>query len=333
MPGESAPASPATVTPCSSLRSREAQHPLGWNRWRLYLRERFPLLKHGLLIAAFSSSAVSFAALLRGPGMIPSWHACAVAFVTCFFFFLQLRIADEFKDRDEDARFRPYRPVPRGLVKLRELAVLFLLGVVLQAVLALLLEPRLFWLLVIAWIYLALMSVEFFARDWLKGRPITYLWTHMLIMPIVDFYATACHWLPAGGGIPSGLKWFLAASFFNGVVLEFGRKIRHPAEEEEGVPTYSKLWGRKRAAAAWGVMLLLSAICGVLAAHRVGFMMPFLGIVALALVPAAVQIRKFCRADKPAPAVRFEAISGIWTLLFYLGLGLIPLAIMAGLFH
>ena len=36
-------------------------------------------------------------------------------------FFLQLRIADEFKDFAEDSRFRPYRPVPRGLVTLTEL--------------------------------------------------------------------------------------------------------------------------------------------------------------------------------------------------------------------
>jgi hypothetical protein len=26
----------------------------------------------------------------------------------------------------------------------------------------------------------------FCVRDWLKARPITYLWTHMLIMPLVD---------------------------------------------------------------------------------------------------------------------------------------------------
>ena len=44
-----------------------------------------------------------------------------MAFATAFLFFLQLRIADEFKDFEEDSRYRPYRPVPRGLVRLREL--------------------------------------------------------------------------------------------------------------------------------------------------------------------------------------------------------------------
>jgi 4-hydroxybenzoate polyprenyltransferase len=35
--------------------------------------------------------------------------------------------------------------------------------------------------------------------------------------------------------MPAGLFWFLAASFCNGVVIEIGRKIRAPAQEEEGV--------------------------------------------------------------------------------------------------
>ena len=35
-------------------------------RWWIYQRERFPVLAHGLLIAAFSSSAVCFSQLLRG---------------------------------------------------------------------------------------------------------------------------------------------------------------------------------------------------------------------------------------------------------------------------
>ena len=47
-----------------------------------------------------------------------------------------------------------------------------------------------------------------------------------------------------GGGIPAaspGLFWFLIVSFFNGVVVEIGRKIRAREDEEEGVETYSSL--------------------------------------------------------------------------------------------
>src|SRR5207248_2175394 len=93
-------------------------------RWWTYQRERFPVVAHGILIAAFSSSAVCFSTLLRGRTTPPQLLALIVAFGTAFLFFLQLRIADEFKDCEEDSRYRPYRAVPRGLVSLRELAVL-----------------------------------------------------------------------------------------------------------------------------------------------------------------------------------------------------------------
>ncbi|RYD27348.1 MAG: hypothetical protein EOP87_21300, partial [Verrucomicrobiaceae bacterium] len=204
------------------------------NRWWIYQKERFPLAAHGPLIAAFSACAVSFSSLLRG-SEVPDWRMFVTAFGVCLLMFLQLRIADEFKDAGEDARWRPYRPVPRGLVTLGELRMLFILAALVQTGLVLMLDVRLMIVLAIAWSYLALMSVEFFCRDWLKKRPVIYLLTHMGIMPLVDFFGTACEWLPRGSPAPAGLGWFLAASFFNGIVIETGRKLRQPAGEEEGV--------------------------------------------------------------------------------------------------
>ena len=74
------------------------------NRWWVYQRERFPLLIHGPLIAAFAFSSVSFSSLLRGQAVLPSPARVLVAFVGCSLFFLQLRIADEFKDYEDDFR-------------------------------------------------------------------------------------------------------------------------------------------------------------------------------------------------------------------------------------
>ncbi len=168
-------------------------------KWWTYQRERFPIFAHGVLIASFSFCAVSLSRVLRGQPGWPSWRQLAVAFATCFTFFLQLRIADEFKDFEEDARYRPYRPVQRGLVTLRELGVVFALGAVLQLWLALWLNPRLVILLAITWAYLAAMSKEFFVADWLRRRHVLYMLSHMVIMPLVDLYATSTDWLAAGG--------------------------------------------------------------------------------------------------------------------------------------
>jgi len=109
-------------------------------RWVLYQRERFPLAGHAPLVAAFSASAMCYSSLVRHHIAIPSPAALFVAFATSLLFFLQLRIADEFKDHEDDARFRPYRAVPRGLVTLRELAWVGIAAAVAQLGLALWLD-------------------------------------------------------------------------------------------------------------------------------------------------------------------------------------------------
>lgn len=292
------------------------------NRWLIYQKERFPLLAHGPLIAAFSACAVAFSSLLRkAPG--PDWQMYVTAFGVCLLMFLQLRIADEFKDAKEDARWRPYRPVPRGLVSLKELRILFIIAALVQTALVLALDLRLMIVLGIAWSYLALMSVEFFCRDWLKKRPVIYLITHMGIMPLVDFFGTACEWLPRGGHPPSGLGWFLAASFFNGIVIETGRKLRQPANEEEGVETYSRLWGKSGGIAVWIAALSATLVCATIAASAINFMIPVLVALSVVILIALSVVHAYLSGVLSGKKI--EVISALWTLTLYLMLGLVPL--------
>lgn len=213
------------------------------NRWWIYQKERFPVIKNGLLIAVFSGSAVGYSCLLRGDNNIPSLSSLLVAFISIFIFFLQLRIADEFKDFSDDARYRSYRPVPRGLVSLDELGWVSVLGATIQLGLSVYLSPWLVLVLGGVWLYIGLMWQEFFVAKWLKAHPLIYMLSHMLIMPLINFYGTACDWLVTGSLAPVNGLWFLLASFFNGMVIEIGRKIRAPNDEEFGVETYSSLWG------------------------------------------------------------------------------------------
>jgi 4-hydroxybenzoate polyprenyltransferase len=294
-------------------------------RWWAYQRERFPVVAHGLLIAAFSSSAVCFSALLRGHPSPPPPFTLLVAFGTAFLFFLQLRIADEFKDFEEDARYRPYRPVPRGLVSLRELGALGVAAALVQLALGLALSPSIIIVLAVAWAYLALMSKEFFVGEWLKQRPVLYLISHMFIIPLVDFYATACDWWPAGGGLPHGLAWFLAASYCNGVVIEIGRKVRAPADEELGVNTYSALWGPRGASLVWLGALLATAGCATLAAAQIDFLAPVAAILAGLLLTAGLVVWRYLAEPSTRRAKRIENLSGIWTIVLYLSLGVVPL--------
>ncbi len=293
-------------------------------RWWIYQRERFPIVAHGPLILAFSLCAVCFSALLRGADRFPAWPIIAVAFFSSFFSFLHLRLADEFKDFDEDSRYRPYRAVPRGLVTLRELGVLWVITGLLQLALAIALNVRLVPFLLVTWLYLGLMSREFFCRKWLKAHPFTYMWTHMFIMPLIDFYATSCDWLLASGHPPAGLSWFVLVSFLNGFIIEIGRKIRAPGDEEPGVETYSMIWGRRRAVGGWLLAMALTGGVALVAASKIGFLLPVaIGLGGLLAGSVFVGVR-FLGAPQSGKA--FEALSGVWTLCLYLFLGVIPLA-------
>lgn len=318
---------PHSAQPGSNADAAPTENAVGYLRWWTYQAERFPLVQNGPLVLVFSASAVSYSHTLRGRSDLPSIAAFVVAFVTCLLFFLQLRIADEFKDFEEDSLYRPYRPVPRGLIKLRELGVLFVLAGALQLGLAFWLSPWLTILLGIAWAYLAAMSNEFFVRDWLKARPLTYLWSHMFIMPLVDLYATGCDWLAAGEGEwrpPSGLIWFLAASYFNGVVIELGRKIRTPVDEERGVQTYSVLWGRRQAVIAWLTIMLVTLAFATAAAWRAGAT-PVVAVPVVMFLVAVGHSTAFLKSDAKGAGRRIELLSGLWTICLYLSLGIGPI--------
>lgn len=294
------------------------------SRWWIYQQERFPIFKNGLLIAVFSSSAVSYSALLRGEKLATT-VSMLVAFNSVFLFFLQLRIADEFKDFEDDAQYRPYRPVPRGLVSLRELGNLGICTGIIQLGLALWLVPKLVLLLGFVWLYFGLMCREFFAHHWLKAHPLAYMGSHMVIVPLINFYATACDWAVANARPPVGIAWFLLASFFNGIVIEIGRKIRAPEGEEFGVETYSALWGRRNAVLAWLLAMALTAIAALLAASQLKLATLVSWLLGIVLMVAAGSSWLFLRRPQLKKAKLIEAISALWTLTVYLCLGILPL--------
>ena len=95
----------------------------------------------------------------------------------------------------------------------------------------------------------------------------------MFIIPLVDIYASGLDWMLEDGKAPFGLLFFFAVSYMNGIVLEFGRKIRAPEKEEEGVVSYTKLYGTKKGTIYWililGATLILAFIASWHAGHPV----------------------------------------------------------------
>jgi 4-hydroxybenzoate polyprenyltransferase len=218
--------------------------------------------------------------------------------------------------------------VPRGLVTLGELRAIGFGAAAMQLALALWLEPTLVWLLLLPWTWLLLMTREFFIAGWLRAHPIAYMTSHMVVLPLIDLYATACDWRVAGeASAPTGLAWFLIVSYLNGIVIEIGRKTRAPIDEERGVDTYSALWGARRAAGAWFVAVLATAAAAWMAAARIGAEHLSLVLLAVLIAGCASVARRFVVSAQAGAGRALEVMAGVWTLLMYVGLGAAPLAV------
>jgi 4-hydroxybenzoate polyprenyltransferase len=292
-------------------------------RWKIYFGERFPPLLHGVLTVAYVIGTMAYSARIHGHGGFPGMVPILFAFTICFLLFLQLRILDEFKDFEEDARWRPYRPVPRGIVSLRALGWIWVYAAGIQFALAYLFTPWLVLMLVAIWVYSGLMGVEFFVPNWLKAHPIVYMASHMVIVPMITLFITAFDWL-INGSPGWDLGWLLAMSYFGFCVIEIGRKIRAPEDEEEGVETYSALWGRRNAVVAWLAVMALTGVFAICASSLVGASLITLIYVLLLLAVSLLIGLNFLKHPMHGVDKHFQLLSGLWSLGIFLIPGLAP---------
>lgn len=288
----------------------------------IYQAERIPLGKTSLLVLVFSAAGVSASAHFAGRPL-PGFPAYALAFVVTLLFFVQMRVLDEIKDAEDDARFRPERPIPRGLVSLKLIVGIGVATMPLALLACFLVESSTIPLLLIAWAWLALMAREFFAPRWLKAHPLVYMASHMAIMPLIDLFVTGVEWRPYGAP-PQGLALFLALSFANGCVLEIGRKLWAPENEREGVDSYSALYGPARAAAGWMacVVLALALLGGV--GMATGAPLPTLAIGLIAAVFVLRAGLRYRKAPTPERQKSVDTAAGLWVFACYVAAGYAP---------
>ena len=305
----------------------DASRPLAARLW-IYQRERFPVAQYLPMVAAFAFSASSYSRACGARPGIVAIPALLVGMATSFCLFLLLRLFDEFKDREDDARYRPYRPVPRGLVSLAEIRGCIFASFATMAALNALCDVRLLAPLALASGYILLMWREFFVPKWLRRHPVVYMLSHMLVMPVIDFYATGLDWVHGSAPMPRGLFLFLATTFLNGCVIEIGRKIRSPEDEEHGVETYSYLWGPRRAASIWLAVLAATFALALACCAHVGCGLHALPALATIAALCAIPALLFLRGRRCGPKI--ELASGVWTLAMYLIVGGLPVLLHLG---
>jgi len=296
-------------------------------RWYIYQKERFPLLQFIPMMAMFGFCGLSFSLHMHNPNAKLSDIGIApyiVAVMTTLIWFMLLRIADEHKDFEEDSKFRPYRPVQRGLVKLKELRYIGIVLGVLQCAMAIWIDWKLLIVLAIVYFWFFLMCKEFFVTKWLKAHPTWYLASHMIILPFINLFTTSIEWLPRDGWINAGIIAFMISSLCDGTVVEVGRKLRAPENEEYGVDTYTHIWGTRKAMFVWLFCVSISWVSTIVEGFfvNVGYE---LGIAITILYSIAWYIAmRFAKNPTAKNAKVFLWFPGVWEVVQYFMIGLVP---------
>jgi hypothetical protein len=294
-------------------------------RFYIYQKERFPLLSHGVLIASFSFSAISYSRICRGAAGFVNWQTFLVGIFTTISLFLLVRIADEFKDAEDDAAYRPQLPLPRGLLSFRELKITAGIITLLQVGITLIFFPKMLIIYFFVITYLALMSKEFFIAAWLKKHQFWYVTSHMFIIPFIDMYASGLDWLRAEVPPPAGLMFFFAVSYMNGIVIEVGRKIRIPEKETPGVLTYSSMLGANRATVVWIVVLFATCCLSIAASYFSGYGILASVVLGIAFITCSLPALFFLNKKTEKRSKAIEKTAALWTIVMYLALGGIPM--------
>ena len=292
-----------------------------------YQRERFPLAEHGPFLIAFTAAAYGTASMTSASIRLAAWPILS-AVLSVVAGFLLIRLADERKDAETDRRHRPERPVPRGLVRLSELAWLAAGIALLQAALAWTSGPAAILSLVAFWAWFALTTIEFGIPAWLSQRPLLYMLSHLPNVVFL-FLLAWTHAVPDFALPPTPMMTYaLAAAFGAGIVFEISRKLRAPSEEQPGVETYTAAWGRTRtvvglAVAQLGTAAAVFAVSMPALGNSVGSIATavlLLACLALSLVRAV----RFVRAPEAASARRTRQAGLLFPLVVFVVLGAMP---------
>ena len=315
--------------------------------FKIYLNERFPLGKNSFFVLIFTLSGYIYTSLLYNSKIMYLFtngikirilqYKIIALFIIIFMFFFQLRITDEFKDYEEDLKYRAYRPVQRGIISLKTLGKTGIVTVIIQIMLAHVIDPEIIYFMIFVWIYMFLMAKEFFIKKWLTKRILIYALSHVVIMVFITLVIVEAtqYIVPKNifdvfilqryrHNIDFALIPLFALNYLNGIVLEIGRKTRRADEEEHGVQTYSKLWGRKKAVVVLSLLFVIEYLLVILGlTHTYKEYFFFGGLTLLVILVVSIYFMvKFLKKDLSGKIV--ETVSGLWIIFSSVSLGLLP---------
>ena len=294
------------------MEQEEKQVKIGFfKKWYTYQKERFPVVVFLFYTLCIVIGTLILTSFCLGYGSMDFIHniitdeqkkifidnpefiidskiliRMIIMLVCGFLQFLMVRIVDEFKDYEEDCKYRPYRPVPRGLISLTELKGLFAICFITQILLTYFFGGD-FFALALLWVIFFLMTKSFFIKKILDKHLILEVILDELMMPAMIIYLSSFlfeydkvwnlllnQYVHDGGyymrhindiEFASKVQFmfiaFLLLSYFCSCIAEVARKIRSKDKEENGVKTYTAVFGIPKATLLLSVLEICAFAC------------------------------------------------------------------------
>lgn len=286
-----------------------------FKKWATYQKERFPVVVYGLYIFCIVFAIFCYTSTVFDNVGEPNFILLIPMFVFAFLQYLMVRIVDEFKDFEEDSKYRPYRPVPRGLVTLKELKVLFVICVLIQIAIAFVFNKENMLLLFGFWLFFALFCKDFFIKKFLDNHILLTVVIDELLIVFLGLYLASFV-----GEINSLVIYILLMVYFVSWVVEIARKVRCKEDEEEGVKTYTAVLGIGKTIFVLFIieMLLMLLQVNILGNEHL------LWIVLLYAVTDIINIL-FAERKTKKYAKLVELSANVYIVIMYLSMGLLLL--------
>ncbi len=203
-----------------------------------------------LEVLIFTTSAVVLSsvavALPSGNSIFDFITEIFFSIITLLLFMFHIRVLDEYKDYDFDSIYHKERPIQRGLITLKELLIIDIIGLLIIFSLNVFFSQRAFIFLLITFGYTLIAGKEFFVKNWIRKRFFLYNFLNLLQLLFLQFYLYS---LINPNFSFKNLILIVHFIFvlFNVGIIEFARKLKAKSEETDAKDTYSSRLGIKNA--------------------------------------------------------------------------------------
>lgn len=268
-----------------------------------FTNERFDPATHIIMIALF----VLFHLAMGGAIGLFGNPKSLWGLIFCLSFFFKLRLYDELKDYKTDLINNPMRPLPRGLLTLKDVRLAIVATFALEFLLTINETGYTKIFTLIAWFYSLLMYKEFFLSKFLEDKLTTYALTHTFVVFFLSLRTFSVFTDTPLNFWQSSLSCYFC---FN--VFEFGRKT-FTLTEEKKVQTYSNIFG-KTGAFFLTFSQIIAAIYLIILAHNNGISPRLLGVTLFSFL----LMLPYLLTDKYWAGKLFRSISSVFIILFFI---------------